>query len=90
VLSSFLFYFFLQSTRECRGDVLSTAAVRTFCSTPLLNFLRSIDQGCHADVFGRTDDRTMAAGASVTWTHCSVLFEVTWGKKRCVRVNTKK
>jgi hypothetical protein len=27
----------------------------------------------------RTDDRTMAAGASVTWTHCSVLFEVTWG-----------
>jgi hypothetical protein len=29
---------------------------------------------------GRTDDRTMAAGASVTWTHCSVLFEVTWGK----------
>jgi hypothetical protein len=22
----------------------------------------------------------MAAGASVTWTHCSVLFEVTWGK----------
>jgi hypothetical protein len=28
---------------------------------------------------GRTDDRTMAAGASVTWTHCSVLFEVTWG-----------
>jgi hypothetical protein len=29
---------------------------------------------------GRTDDRTMAAGASVTWTHCSVLFEVTWDK----------
>jgi hypothetical protein len=28
---------------------------------------------------GRTDDRTMAVGASVTWTHCSVLFEVTWG-----------
>jgi hypothetical protein len=28
---------------------------------------------------GRTDDRTMAAGASVTWTHCSALFEVTWG-----------
>jgi hypothetical protein len=27
----------------------------------------------------RTDDQTMAAGASVTWTHCSVLFEVTWG-----------
>jgi hypothetical protein len=22
----------------------------------------------------------MAAAASVTWTHCSVLFEVTWGK----------
>jgi hypothetical protein len=34
---------------------------------------------------GRTDDRTMAAGASVTWTHYSVLFEVTWGKTRCVR-----
>jgi hypothetical protein len=29
---------------------------------------------------GRTDDRTMAVGAFVTWTHCSVLFEVTWGK----------
>jgi hypothetical protein len=28
---------------------------------------------------GRTDDQTMAARASVTWTHCSVLFEVTWG-----------
>jgi hypothetical protein len=28
---------------------------------------------------GRTDDRTMAVGASVTWTHCSVLFEVTSG-----------
>jgi hypothetical protein len=28
---------------------------------------------------GQTDDRTMAAGASVTWTHCSILFEVTWG-----------
>jgi hypothetical protein len=41
--------------------------------------------GCHADVFGRTDgrtdDRTMAAAASVTWTHCSVLSEVTWGKQ---------
>jgi hypothetical protein len=39
--------------------------------------------GCHANVFrrtdGRTDDRTMAAGASVTWMHCSVLSEVTWG-----------
>jgi hypothetical protein len=29
---------------------------------------------------GRTDNRTMAAGAFVTWTHCSILFEVTWGK----------
>jgi hypothetical protein len=38
------------------------------------------DQGCHVDDNGRTDGRTMAAGASVTWTHCSVLFEVTWGK----------
>jgi hypothetical protein len=37
-------------------------------------------QGCHADVFGRTDDRMMAVGASMTWTHCSILFEVTWGK----------
>jgi hypothetical protein len=36
----------------------------------------------------RTNDRTMAAGAFVTWTHCSVLFEVTWGKTRCVRVDT--
>jgi hypothetical protein len=47
------------------------------------NFMMA-KHGCHADVFGRTDartdDRTMAAGASVTWTHCSVLFEVTWGK----------
>jgi hypothetical protein len=31
---------------------------------------------------GRTDGWTMAAGASVTWMHCSVLFEVTWGKTR--------
>jgi hypothetical protein len=31
---------------------------------------------------GRTDDRTMAAGVSVTWTHCSVLFEVTSKKTR--------
>jgi hypothetical protein len=29
---------------------------------------------------GWTDGRTMAAGASVTWTHCSIRFEVTWGK----------
>jgi hypothetical protein len=36
---------------------------------------------------GQTDDRTMAAGASVTWTHCSILFEVTWGKTRCVRAD---
>jgi hypothetical protein len=26
------------------------------------------------------DGRTMAVGVSVTWTHCSVRFEVTWGK----------
>jgi hypothetical protein len=26
---------------------------------------------------GRTDGRTMAVGASVTWTHCSVCYEVT-------------
>jgi hypothetical protein len=26
----------------------------------------------------------MAVGASVTWTHCSVLFEVTWNKTRRV------
>jgi hypothetical protein len=25
-----------------------------------------LHQGCHADVFGRTDNQTMAAGASVT------------------------
>jgi hypothetical protein len=36
---------------------------------------------------GRSDDRTMAAGASVTWTHCSVLFEVTWNKTRRVRAD---
>jgi hypothetical protein len=29
---------------------------------------------------GRTDGRTMAAGSSVTWTHCSVRYEVTRGK----------
>jgi hypothetical protein len=28
----------------------------------------------------RTDGRTMAAGSSVTWTHCSVRYEVTWDK----------
>jgi hypothetical protein len=37
-------------------------------------------QGCHTDDIGRTDGRTIAAGASVTWTQCSILFEVTWGK----------
>jgi hypothetical protein len=54
----------------------------------LITFFKRVDpsqqHGCHADVFGqadgRTDDRTMPAGASVTWTHCSVLFGVTWGK----------
>jgi hypothetical protein len=34
-------------------------------------------QGCHADNSGRTDGRTMAAGSSVTWTHCSIHYEVT-------------
>jgi hypothetical protein len=29
----------------------------------------------------------MTVGASVTWTHCSVLFEVTWGKTRRVRTD---
>jgi hypothetical protein len=43
--------------------------------------------GCHADVFGQTDGRTMAAGASVTWMHCSVFFKVTWYKTRCVRAD---
>jgi hypothetical protein len=38
---------------------------------------RSADQGCHADDSGRTDGRMMAAGSSVTWTHCSVRYEVT-------------
>jgi hypothetical protein len=36
---------------------------------------------------GQTDDRTMAAGASVTWTHCSALFEVIWDKTRRVRAD---
>jgi hypothetical protein len=36
---------------------------------------------------GRTDNQTMAAGASVTWTHCSVIFEVTSGKTRCVHAD---
>jgi hypothetical protein len=27
------------------------------------------------------DGRTMSAGASVTWTHCSIFLKVTWGKK---------
>jgi hypothetical protein len=30
----------------------------------------------------------MAAGASVTWTHCSVLFEVTRDKTRSIRADT--
>jgi hypothetical protein len=38
---------------------------------------------------GRTDGRTMAAGASVTWTHCSVIFEVTWNKIVRVRTDEK-
>jgi hypothetical protein len=29
---------------------------------------------------GRTDGWTMAARSSVTWTHCSVRYEVTWDK----------
>jgi hypothetical protein len=37
-------------------------------------------QGCHADDNGRTDGRMMAVGSFVTWTHCSVRAEVTWGK----------
>jgi hypothetical protein len=51
-------------------------------------------QGCHADDNGRTDGRTMAAGSSVTWTHCSVRYEVTWDKtlssartRTCVRAD---
>jgi hypothetical protein len=36
---------------------------------------------------GRTDDRMLAVGVPVTWTHCSVLFEVTWGKTRRVRAD---
>jgi hypothetical protein len=35
----------------------------------------------------RMDARTMAVGSSVTWTHCSVRYEVTWGKKARVRVD---
>jgi hypothetical protein len=37
-------------------------------------------QDCHADDSRRTDARTMVAGSSVTWTHCNVRYEVTWGK----------
>jgi hypothetical protein len=48
-------------------------------------------QGCHADDIGwtdgRTDGRMMAAGASVTGTHCSVLFGVTWDKTVRVHVD---
>jgi hypothetical protein len=29
---------------------------------------------------GQSDGRTMAVGSSVTWTNCSVRYEVTWGK----------
>jgi hypothetical protein len=36
---------------------------------------------------GRTDTRTMAAGSSMTWTHCSVCYEVTWNKKARVRAD---
>jgi hypothetical protein len=36
---------------------------------------------------GRTDDRTMAAGPPVTWTHCSVRYEVTWGLNTRVRAD---
>jgi hypothetical protein len=38
-----------------------------------------MQQGCHVDDNGRMDDRMMAAGSSVTWTHYSVHFEVTGG-----------
>jgi hypothetical protein len=30
-------------------------------------------------VDGRTDSQTMATGSSMTWMHCSVRYEVTWG-----------
>jgi hypothetical protein len=69
--------------------------VTQICTDNATNMLGAMDdivmtyphiskQGCAMVVTrtfsdGLTDDRTMAAGASVTWTHCSVLFEVTWG-----------
>jgi hypothetical protein len=37
---------------------------------------------------GRTDNRTMAVGSFMTWTHCSVRYKVTSGVNRRVRVDT--
>jgi hypothetical protein len=53
---------------------------------PRITESESKDQGCHADVFGWTDGRKMAVGASMTWTHCSVLLKLP-GVKPCVHAD---
>jgi hypothetical protein len=56
-----------------------------------LHMLSTRMQGCHVDDSGRTnkqtDGRTMAIGSSMTWTHCSVRYEVTWGSNSRIRVD---
>jgi hypothetical protein len=45
-------------------------------ATTLRVVMRTITDG---QTDGRTDDWTMAAQSSVTWTHCRVRYEVTYG-----------
>jgi hypothetical protein len=83
------------------GPIISCILPRDWgCLTILLakTSWKPHTHGCHADVFERTngwtDDQTMAAGASVTWTHCSVLLKLPGGKtlasartRTCIRAD---
>jgi hypothetical protein len=65
VLSILYWMFVDPEMHACTSHVISTRVV-----------MRTITDG---RMDRRTDDRTMAAGLPVTWTHCSVRYEVTRG-----------
>jgi hypothetical protein len=72
-----IIHYLQTSQRQASGYIVENVPVVSSSRS------RTLETGLSRGRFrtdGRTDDRTMAAGASVTWTHCSVLFEVTWGK----------